>query len=114
MKTCVVNDHVAKIGQNAQENWNLLTDAKKDESKETYWFFHLSAFPSCYVIWECDDENPPLEAIKELARICLLNTKHKNAKNIKVDYTQCKNVEKGDVIGEVSYVSKRKVFSVRI
>ena len=109
MKTCIVNDHVVKIGQNAQENWNIL-----DEAHEGFWFFHLSAFPSCYVIWECDDENPPLEAIKELARICLIHTKHKNAKNIKVDYTQCKNVEKGDVIGEISYVSKRKVFSVRI
>lgn len=108
MKTYTVNGHVAKVGQNAQENWNLLDEADGD-----YWFFHLSSFSSGYVIWECG-ETPGEETIRELAGICLANTKHRKNKNIKVDYTQCKNVEKGASIGEVSYVSKRKVSVVKI
>ena len=36
------------LGQNAQENWNILDQAKKEN--EYYVWFHLNNFPSGYVI----------------------------------------------------------------
>ena len=36
------------LGQNAQENWNIFDQAKKEN--EYYIWFHLNSFPSGYVI----------------------------------------------------------------
>ena len=36
------------IGQNSQENWNLLDSCNKINNE--YIWFHLNSFPSCYVI----------------------------------------------------------------
>ena len=105
MKDLEIQGIKCKIGSNAIENWELL-----EKSKENNLFFHLSSFPSCYVIYECENDNDiTLETIKECAMICKNNTKYKNLKNIKVDYTFCKNIIKGDKIGEIIYKSNKKV-----
>lgn len=109
MKTIIIGNYVCKVGQNAQENWNLL-----DNSSPHHWFFHLSSFPSCYVIWENEDDNPDMNDLKEIARICLNNTKHRKATNIKVDCTRCENVTKGGKVGELYYTSKRQVITVKV
>jgi predicted ribosome quality control (RQC) complex YloA/Tae2 family protein len=110
MKTKIIGGYTAKVGQNAQENWILL-----EESLPHHLFFHLTSFSSCYVIYAPPEEEKIAESTKtELAQLCLANTKHKRAKNIKVDCTLCKNVTKGDVIGEVIYTSKRKVQVIKI
>lgn len=110
MKTIDVSDEISTVecvvGQNAQENWNLL-----DNSQPQWHFFHLSAFPSCYVILKADD--PSNETINDAAKICLQNTKHRNAKNVLVDHTVCSNVQKGTVQGELQYKSRRKVKVIR-
>ena len=99
-----------KIGQNAVENWKIF-----DNSKSSYLFFHLSSFPSCYVILECEEEwKYDLSIIKEVAELCKNNTKYKNLRDIKVDYTQCGNIEKGEVVGEIIYKSNKKVNQVKI
>jgi len=109
MKIVTISNIPARVGQNAQENWNLL-----EKAEEEYWFFHLTSFPSCYVIWECKDDEITEEELEELAILCVANTKYKNAKYMKVDCTRCSNLEKGDVVGEVIYISKRKVRVIKI
>ena len=52
--------------------------------------------------------------IEQVALNCKLNTKYKNLKNIKVDYTLCDNVEKGEFVGELIYKSNRKVLSIKV
>lgn len=109
MKITIVNGFTAKIGQNAKENWFLLENAKPE-----YYFFHLRSFSSCYVIWEYEGDDVKEDTLQELAKICLANTKHRDAKNIKVDCTRCKNLEKGNIVGEVVYKSRRKVQVIKI
>jgi len=110
MKEIIVHDIKCKIGSNAVENWDILA-----ESKPYYLFFHLSSFPSCFLILECD-ENLYVDnkIIEESAILCKQNTKYKNLKNIKVDYTLCKNIEKGNKTGQVFYKSNRQVKTIKI
>jgi len=108
MKVISLHDKNVWIGENARDNWVIL-----DDVKDTYWFFHLSSLPSCYVVYT-DESDLSDDVMDELARICRDNTKYKNWKNIKVDCTRCGNVEKGDVIGECKYVSKKKVKVLKI
>ena len=106
MKTVIVNDISYKIGQNAKENWELL-DLPKD-----YIWFHLKSFPSCHVIVE--KEEPDNNEILEGAKICLENTKYRNLKNIKVNYTKIENIVKADKVGAVTFKSNRKVNTIMI
>ena len=62
-----------------------------------------------HVILEHDFEEVPENVIIECAEICKDGTKHRNLKNLKVDYCQCSNVMKGDVVGEAIFRSNRKV-----
>lgn len=103
MKVIKVGDYNAWVGENAQDNWNILDDAKG-----SYWFFHLASFPSCYVIYACVNKLTP-ENIVDLSSLCKNNTKYRNLPNVKVEYTQCENVRKGHIIGECFYVSRKKV-----
>ena len=104
MKTYVRNGYVIRLGKTAKENWKLLEGASSH-----HYFFHLSSFPSGYVILEHDFEEVPEKIIIECAEICKAGTKYRNLKNLKVDYCQCSNVMKGDVVGEVIFRSNRKV-----
>ena len=104
----ITENFQCKIGKNAQENWQLL-----EKSSATDIFFHLSSFPSCYVILETSVV-PSDDVIRQCALLCKENTKYKNLKDIKVDYTPCNNVIKGEKVGEVYYCSNRKVKQVKI
>ena len=110
MKSIEVRGILCKIGGNAIENWELL-----EKAKENNLLFHLSSFPSCYVICETlNDDDIKLEIIKECALLCKNNTKYRNLKNIKVDYTTCNNVIKGDKIGEIIYKKNKNVKKIII
>jgi hypothetical protein len=115
-------DEVYILGQNAQDNWDIL-----DKAEGTDYFFHLTSFPSCYVIFKCLDiptnENiikaaqidiPTNENIIKAAQICKENTKYRNLKNLRVDYCPCSNIKKGENIGEVIFHSLRKVKNIKI
>jgi predicted ribosome quality control (RQC) complex YloA/Tae2 family protein len=105
MKTFNFNNLNIKVGTSAKENWNILS-----ESKPYHLFFHLSSFPSCFVILECNEDTIiSNDVLQECANICKSNTKYRNMKNIKVDYTHCENVIKEKNVGEVSYKSNRKI-----
>jgi predicted ribosome quality control (RQC) complex YloA/Tae2 family protein len=100
------NDYLCLIGQNKKENWYLL-----DTSKNSDILFHLSSFPSCYVILKTT-YIPPKEVIFKCAELCRSNTKYKNLKNIKVDYSLCSNITKGEKVGELEYKSNKKVSTI--
>lgn len=108
MKQIIIDNIDCKIGNNKQENWKLL-----DESRDSNLFFHLSSFPSCYVILECD-QYPNDKIINECASYCKNNTKYKNLKDVKVDYCLCSNVIKGENVGEIFYKSNRKVKQIKV
>jgi predicted ribosome quality control (RQC) complex YloA/Tae2 family protein len=110
MKSIEIQGILCKIGCNAIENWELL-----EKSNENNLLFHLTSFPSCYVICESmNGDNINLEIIRQCAILCKNNTKYRNLKNIKVDYTTCNNIIKGDKIGEIIYKKNKKVKKIII
>ena len=78
MKTEVFNDTTIIIGQNAQENWNII-----DFNSGFIWL-HLNSYPSCHVIIK--DDNPSQEILMFAAELCKENTKYRNLRNLKVWY----------------------------
>ena len=106
MKTEEFNDTQIIIGQNAEENWNII-----NFGCDFIWL-HLNSFPSCHVIIK--DNNPDEEVLNYAAQLCKDNTKFKNLKNVKVCYTKCNNLKKGPDVGSVIYKSKRQVKTVLI
>ncbi len=112
MKVYNIQTYVCRVGENAKDNWDLLS-----ESKGNYLFFHLRSFSSCYLILECDYKNLyniPNDIIIKAAELCKSKTKYKNMRDIKVDYTFCNNVKRGEAIGEVVYKSNKQVKCVKI
>ena len=106
MKSITINDVDYKIGQNAQENWDLLN------LNENFTWLHLKSFPSCHVVIE--NEELEEDELIEGAYLCLQNTKYRNLKNIKVNYTLLKNIKKADKIGAVHFISNRKVNTIML
>jgi predicted ribosome quality control (RQC) complex YloA/Tae2 family protein len=94
------------VGQNAQENWDII------DFQSSFVWLHLNSFPSCHVIIE--SENPDEDIMAFAAQLCKENTKYKNLKNLKVCYTKCSNLQKGIDIGSVVYKSKRQVKTITI
>ena len=113
MKEIFINNIKCKIGNNAEENWKIL-----DEANENNLFFHLSSFPSCYVILEIENEIKDIfelnKIIEQAALECKLNTKYKNLKYIKVDYCSISNIIKGNKVGELFYKSNKQVKNIII
>ena len=106
MKTEKFNDITIIIGQNAQENWDMI-----DFNSNHIWL-HLNSFPSCHVIIQ--QEEPEPEVITYAAELCKVNTKYRNLKDLKVCYTECNNLKKGDEVGCVEYKSNKKVKIIKI
>jgi len=107
MKEYNCSNTPVKIGENASENWELVDNAKPE-----YWWVHLTSFPSPHIIIETDE--PSIGIIERCASLCKLKTKYKNMKNLRVDYTPISNLIKGDKVGEVIYISRRKVKNIKI
>jgi len=108
MKKLYINEILCIVGSNSAENWKIF-----DESNENNLLFHLSSFPSCYVILKTV-ETPSNDILKEAAKICKINTKYKNIPNLKVDFTHCKNIIKGEIEGEIVYKSNKKVKQITV
>jgi len=107
MKNEIFEETCIKIGERAQENWDLI-----DSSNKNYIWIHLNSFPSCHIVIE--NENPTNELLLEGARLCKDNTKYRNLKNLKICYTTISNLIKGKEIGSVSYKSNRKVKYIQL
>ena len=104
MKTHTFDGYTILQGTSAKENWELL-----DAAKQEHYFFHLSSFPSGYIILQCNDGKPRQHIFQYCAKLCQEGTKYKNLQNLNVDYCQCSNVMKGDNVGEAVYKSIRRV-----
>ena len=87
-----------KIGNNAQENDNLVKNAKQTDI-----WFHLANFPSCHEVVSIDKKNKlNKKIIKYCAKLCKDNTKYNNYRNIRVNYTEMKNVKRTEKQGKVA------------
>jgi|TARA_B110000967_G_C18845577_1_gene541768 predicted ribosome quality control (RQC) complex YloA/Tae2 family protein len=106
MKELEFNETNIVLGENAQDNWDII-----DFNSNHIWL-HLDSFPSCHVIIQ--HESPDNEVIMYAAELCKSKTKYKNLKNVKVCYTKCSNLVKGTDIGSVIYKSKRQVKRVMV
>jgi predicted ribosome quality control (RQC) complex YloA/Tae2 family protein len=106
MKELEFNDTIIILGENAQDNWNII-DFESD-----YIWLHLDSFPSCHVI--IYDESPDNETLLYASELCKSKTKYKNLKNVYVCYTKCSNLKKGSDVGSVIYKSKRQVKRVMV
>jgi predicted ribosome quality control (RQC) complex YloA/Tae2 family protein len=107
MKTFLFENFECKLGENAIENWQLL-----DEAEGNHVFFHLSSFPSGYVILQTLNPTPVM--LYTAARICKDGTKYRDVPNIKVDYCLCSNLRKGEKPGLVYFRSQRKVQQIKL
>ena len=88
------NNIIYRLGRNARENFELIDSADKND-----WWFHLDEYPSGHVIV---DSNIINEEIKIFAGKLVKNySKMKDKNNIKIVFTQIKNVVKTKIIGTV-------------
>ena len=90
-------------GKNAVDNWRLI-----DNANESDIWYHLKSLPSPHVI-ASSNEDPIICALH-----CKSKSKYKNLSQIKVIYTPCSNLIKGDTPGSVLFKSNNKVKSVTI
>jgi predicted ribosome quality control (RQC) complex YloA/Tae2 family protein len=97
-----------KIGQNSQENDDLVK-----ESKDTDIWSHLAIFPSCHVVIECSEEFPLDNImIHYCSQIVKQNTKYRNVPKLKVNYTKIKNIQRTEQLGCV--IMKGKFYTITI
>lgn len=102
MKKFIIDNIDVKLGENAKENWNITFNSKPD-----FIWIHLTHYPSGHLVIQ--NRSPSFETINECAKLCQQYTKYKNMKHLKYSITTCNNLIKGDNIGEVEFISNRKV-----
>lgn len=89
-----------KVGENAQENWDLISLS----SKMDIWF-HLDKYSSAHVVITLPQnkkiENISSSTISYACSLCKENSKRNKSPNICVIYTYIKYVKKGDEVGSV-------------
>jgi predicted ribosome quality control (RQC) complex YloA/Tae2 family protein len=100
------------IGGNAQENHNIIDEAY-DANKNNLWF-HISDKPSAHVISKIPKDmelkkDEIKKIIKQGALICKTYSKYKKEKNVSIDYTRIKNVEKCEEPGAVTLKEVKKI-----
>tara|TARA_B100001758_G_C18345126_1_gene576574 strand:+ start:345 stop:686 length:342 start_codon:yes stop_codon:yes gene_type:complete len=113
MKILNFNNVKFILGQNAQENWDILDEAKKEN--EYYIWFHLNNFPSGYVIMYStlsDISNNVNEYLLFGSNLCKNNTKYRNIDNIKICYTYLYKLNKTKNIGEIIVKGKKKIIKI--
>ena len=107
------------VGQSAKENWELLSRAD-----QSYIWFHLDSFSSPYVIMWSSINN--LEEIIKIsvdissvnqflyygAELCKKYSKYKNQRDIKIVFTDIKNISKGKKEGEAIIKNKKQIIKI--
>lgn len=92
-------------GENAADNWEIIDRARA--CNPSFWWVHLSKFPSGHVVIEHEDV--PDSLLNIAGQICLNNTKYRAMRTAKVSCTRLSNIQKGEEVGEVYFRSNRKV-----
>lgn len=114
MKTFTFENIKFILGQNAQENWDILEEAKKINNK--YIWFHLNSFPSSFVImYSSLDELNDISLSNYLiygANLCKIHSKYRNLKDLKICYTSLDKIIKTQKIGEVLIKGKRNIIKL--
>ena len=88
------NNVVYRLGRNAKENFKLIDEAISDD-----WWFHLCDYPSGHCIIDSNTIDKSMiifagNLVKEYSKL-------NNSKNIKIVYTQVKNIKKTKTLGQV-------------
>lgn len=103
MKEFIENEIKYLVGENAQDNWNLLVSAKKQNLN--WLWFHLDNLASPYVV-VCATLNK-LKAvqsskicIQRAGELCKEYSKFSKLGNVGVIYTELKHVRKGETVGQ--------------
>ena len=96
------NEITYKLGQNAQENFDLIDEALINN--KDYWWVHLNDYPSGHCIIESTKINNQM--INTAGRLIKLNSKYDNMNTLKLVYTQIKNIKKTQNIGQVTILNK--------
>ena len=102
MKNFIVDNIDIKLGENAQENWDISFN-----SHPNFIWMHLAHYPSGHLVIQ--NRSPSFQTINECAKLCQQYSKCKKMRHLKYSMTTCKNLLKGDKIGEVEFISYRKV-----
>lgn len=114
MKTFIFENIKFLLGQNAQENWNILEEAQK--INYNYIWFHLNSFPSSYVImYSCIEDlrdNSLNNFLTYGANLCKIYSKYKNYNDLKICYTTLKKLTKTNKVGEVLIKGKRNIIKL--
>lgn len=112
-------EYIIKIGQNQDENWDLISSSKQED----IWFHLGDDMASPHVILEMpkQDKNKSTKVgeknkihpaiIFKCSVLCKENSKFKNQKLVSVIYTEIKNVTKAERVGSV-YTKKTKQLKV--
>lgn len=96
------NEITYKLGQNAQENFDLIDNALLNN--KDYWWVHLNDYPSGHCIIESTKINNQM--INTAGRLIKLNSKYDSVKTLTLIYTQVKNVKKTQTLGQVTILNK--------
>ena len=107
MKQFVFKNTNIFLGENKDENWNLI-----ETSSENDFFVHLNSFPSGHV--KIENKTFDQEIILYAGKICKQHSKYKNLKNLKICYCKYSNVLKGKKTGEVFFKSNRQVKKMKL
>ena len=114
MKTYEFENIKFLLGQNAEENWNILEEAQKINSD--YIWFHLNSFPSSYVIMYSTlhelNDNSLNNYLNYGANLCKTHSKYRNLKDLKICYTSLKKLTKTNKIGEVLIKGKKNIIKL--
>jgi predicted ribosome quality control (RQC) complex YloA/Tae2 family protein len=91
----ITNDNITyRLGRNAIENFELIDNAAQDD-----WWFHLDGHPSGHVIIDSDIIDTTMKMFA--GQLVKDYSKMKNIKNVKIVFTQVKNIVKTKIIGTV-------------
>ena len=99
MPTYEINNIIYRLGKNAIENFKLIDDADSED-----WWFHLDGFPSGHCIIDSSIINEEMKIIA--GTLVKEKSKQKNNKNVKIVFTQIKNVVKMKEVGSVTLKNK--------
>ena len=102
------------IGQNAQENWDILDQSYK--INPDYIWFHLNSFSSPYVIMYTTLKELELEERQDFliygANLCKSHSKYTYLNDLKIIYCSLKKLEKTDNIGEIIVKGKKNIIKL--
>ena len=101
MKLVVFDGVEFWVGENAQDNWSIIDQAKAKNGTSWLWF-HLESFPSSHVVLCAKRKNVEKKHLRYAAQLVKDHTtKYSGHRKIVVIYTELSGVRKGNKVGEV-------------